>query len=53
MKKIVQIVAADSPDQSHWPTLYALCEDGTVWMLVHRAGSDGLKWVKIEAVPVE
>ena len=42
-RKIIQLVA-DGADQDNNPELYALCDDGSVWMKVTPSSS----WVKVD-----
>lgn len=53
MRKIVQITAASVPeteDSLLQETIYALCNDGTLWMM-HWWGANNKRWIQVDGVP--
>lgn len=46
-RKIIQITTATAPDQYNtpWCSVYALCDDGTLWLRV----KDG--WMQLKPMP--
>jgi hypothetical protein len=51
-RTIVQITAHGEGEQTY-PCLYALCNDGTVWMIPNtpRESVNGDRWVKLAPIP--
>lgn len=54
-RKIIQI--AVTPESAHlWPTIHALCNDGTIWTLTAKQKPDGRlilgdNWLPVLPVP--
>lgn len=52
-RKIIQICCAlsEAPGSLGRERLYALCDDGTLWLLKPPGTKDGPKWLQIQNVP--
>jgi hypothetical protein len=47
-RKIVQIAVAQGGD---WPTLYALCDDGTLWRHQQPMAMTPTPWARVPPIP--
>jgi len=61
-RKIIQITSISGSKtgyHSHWPALYAVCDDDTIWRLVDSAlgnydrKSANLEWEQLPSIPQE
>jgi hypothetical protein len=50
-RKVIQI-AVEGISEGSWATLFALCDDGSLWMYEFAGkAKENWEWVRIEGVP--
>jgi hypothetical protein len=54
MRKVIQIAVVAAPEtglDDYVDTLYALCEDGTIWQTYRDCRTGAEKWNQIQSIP--